>query len=123
MACPQGVAVDELGRLHVSSPWGQVTRWDDTGTPTTLARNNCGAPGQPGVCVPWQIDVDAAGNVFVTHAHCRVTKIAPDSEIVTVLGDPRPSRHFAFTCGYTPDGAKATETPRDLAPHDNRDKR
>ncbi len=105
----QGLAADPAGNLYVSggSVAVALTKIAPDGARKLLTGNDCGSFEKPGVCVPEQIALDSAGNVYVPDGYCRVRKVAPDGSVVTVAGDSSPSGGFVFTCGYSPDGVPA----------------
>jgi sugar lactone lactonase YvrE len=109
---PQGVAIDSMGGLYISSAWGPLRKTGQGiyGRISTVAGSNCGSGFMgPGFCVPEEISIDAANNVFVPDSYCRVREVKTDGSILTVAGDDHdPSNGFAFTCGYSGEGGPAT---------------
>ena len=103
----QGLAADAAGNLYFSAQDGTLSQINADGRGKRLAGNDCGAFETDGLCVPEQIALDRAGNVYVPDTFCRVRKVAPDGMIVTVAGDGAPGGGFAFTCGYEGDGVPA----------------
>jgi sugar lactone lactonase YvrE len=108
---PQGVAIDKVGNLYVTSAFGPLRKILPNGIVSTIVGTICGAGylGK-GLCAPEQIAVDAVGNVFAPDGYCRVRQVRADGSVTTVAGDDRdPSGGLAFTCGYSGDGGPATK--------------
>src|SRR6185295_12089133 len=97
--------------LYFSTAFASLRKVTPAGTISSLASDNCGLNYlNPGLCVPEQIAVDAASNVFVPDGYCRVREVRHDGSIFTVAGADSVSQPgSAFTCGYSGDGGQATK--------------
>jgi sugar lactone lactonase YvrE len=94
---PNDVAVDAAGNLYIADYSNHAIRRVDavTGIITTIAGNGSGSPsgdGGPavnaGIGGPWGIDIDAAGNLYISDQdYCLVRKINTAGIISTVAGN------------------------------------
>ncbi|MBW2662491.1 MAG: hypothetical protein JRD93_11000, partial [Deltaproteobacteria bacterium] len=120
---PHGVATDAVGNLYIADSWNhRVRKVDTNGIITTVAGNGTkGYSGDDGLAtqaeldIPWDIDVDAAGNLYIADSnnHC-IRKVDTNGIITTVAGNGTP--------GYSGDQWPAAESqlnePFDVAVDD-----
>ena len=105
---PRGVAMDGDGNLFIADPGNsRVRRVDQSGTITTVAgTEERGYSGDGGPAVQAQLDapnhieVDSAGNLFISVGH-RVRRVDPSGTITTVAGTGDE--------GYSGDGGPAVQ--------------
>src|SRR5262249_25045253 len=113
-----GLAVDAAGNLFVGDGGTRVRKISKAGIITTVAGNGFqGYSGDGGGATqaqlnPYNLSVDAPGNVFIAEpADNRVRKVSPAGIITTVAGNGNP--------GTSGDGGLATEAavgnPTDIA--------
>ncbi|MDE0105484.1 MAG: hypothetical protein OXN89_24165 [Bryobacterales bacterium] len=116
---PNGFSLDATGNLYIADLGNaRVRRVDPAGTITTVA--GTGEPGYDGDggpatnarVVPFDVTVDAAGNLYIASwANQRVRRVNPDGRITTVAG----SGPIGETNGgYGGDGGPATSARLNL---------
>jgi uncharacterized protein (TIGR03437 family) len=106
---PYGVAVDAAGNVYMADYANRrIRKVTPGGTITTVAGNGLsGYSGDGGPATaaslygPWDVAVDAAGNLYIADsANQRIRKVSPAGIITTVAGDGR--------SGFSGDGGPAT---------------
>ncbi len=118
---PYGIAADTAGNVYVvDSNDSTVRKVTAAGAVTTLA----GAPGQTGLVdgtgsaarfsVPFDITVDAAGNLYICdHGNHAIRKVTPTGVVTTLAGSGSPGKAdgtgaaalFKFPAGISVDAA------------------
>ncbi|MGI9119569.1 MAG: right-handed parallel beta-helix repeat-containing protein [Acidimicrobiales bacterium] len=110
LSAPQGVAVDAAGNLYIADTAdNRIRKVDTSGIITTFAGGGSPADGlgdglpatQASLALPFDVAVDAEGNVYIADAaDYRIRKVDPSGIITTVAGDG--------TAGFSGDGGPAT---------------
>lgn len=109
-AAEGNIAIDSSGNILIADSENcRIRKVDTGGNTTTIAGNGtCGYSGDgPALSVsissPQSVFVDAAGNVFIAEIdNCIIRKLSANTgNLTTVAGTP-------LTCGYSGDGARAT---------------
>jgi len=109
LGSPQGLALDDSGRLYLADSYNHVIlRIDPDGTITRVA--GVGHPGDEGdggpatdaaLNQPYDVRVGDDGALYIAdYGNHRIRRVAPDGRIATVAGTGAP--------GYTGDGGPAT---------------
>ena len=114
LSSPTGMTVDDEGNLYIADYNNRrIRKVDSSGVITTIAgswfpgRNCFGGDGGPatqaGLCYPYDVAVDGAGNVYIADrlSH-RIRKVDTSGIISTIAG----SRYYG---GYGGDGGPATQ--------------
>jgi sugar lactone lactonase YvrE len=91
---PKGIAFDRSGNLFVADTWNHTIRKITPGGTVSTIAGQAGASGSSDAVgaaarfsYPWDVAVDADGNVFVADsANQVIRKIAPDHTVTTVAG-------------------------------------
>ncbi len=106
---PRAIAVDSIGTVYIADTGNaRIRKISPSGIITTIAGDgntsfsgDGGPAAQAELYDPWQLAIDAAGNLFVVdRSNQRIRKIATDGTITTVAGNG--------TQAYAGDGGKAT---------------
>ncbi len=96
LANPHGVAVDGAGNVYIAdtnnyrirkvTPGGSISTVAGAGTPTFLDNLGDGGPALNATFVPWDVEVDAAGSLYISDwlGH-RIRKVDGASGIITTI--------------------------------------
>jgi uncharacterized protein (TIGR03437 family) len=92
---PWGIAIDTMGSLYVADFGNaRIRKIDAAGTITTIAGGGNSGFGDGGSAMsaqvnnPWDVTVDAGGNIFIADSNnLRVRKVTPDGIITTIAGN------------------------------------
>ncbi len=127
-----GLALDPAGNLYIADQGnarirrvnraGIITTIAGTGTPVTSG--DTGPALEAGICFPWALAFDRAGNLYVSDSHDNlVRRIDPSGHIITVAGGglaAASEREGEKALGDGGDAGRATlNTPRGLAVDDD----
>ncbi len=106
---PKGLAMDALGNLYIADPSGnRIRKISPSGIVTTIAGNgSAGFSGDGGAAInaqlsaPYDVDVDANGNLYIADGgNFRIRKVSNSGIITTIGGNG--------TGGFSGDGGQAT---------------
>jgi uncharacterized protein (TIGR03437 family) len=115
---PSGITIDGAGNIFIADKNnGRIRKIDTAGIITTVAGNGQGVFGGDGgpatsanISLPNDVEVDAAGNLYIADGHGRIRKVDTTGRITTIAGGG-----FQFSCGYSGPATGVTLRPTDVA--------